>query len=121
MLVGNGRGECCEIGARRFYAGTKIGKDVFSFDGPMTASSNLKFHATATGPAGQLARNAGALMGGCKCVNKVLGVVEAGHGDTTSPIHHYRTARDTNAGTCCEQVISLDRLGNREIVGAQQG
>ena len=47
------RREGSEIGAGRFHASTKIGKEVFSLDGPMTASANLELHATAGGPAGQ--------------------------------------------------------------------
>lgn len=49
------RGKGSEIGAGRFHAAAKIGKEVFSLDRPMTASSNLEFHAAAAGPAGQLA------------------------------------------------------------------
>ena len=42
-----------EIGAGRFHAAAKIGKEVFGLDGPMTASANLEFHATAGGPTRQ--------------------------------------------------------------------
>lgn len=47
------RREGSEIGAGRFHAGTKISKEVFSLDRPMTASSNLEFHTTACGPTRQ--------------------------------------------------------------------
>lgn len=47
------RREGSEIGAGRFHAGTKISKEVFSLDGPMTASANLELHATAGGPTRQ--------------------------------------------------------------------
>jgi hypothetical protein len=114
-------GERGEIRTRHFHSSPKIGKEVFSLDGPMAASANLEFHAAAADPAGQRARSAGEFMCGCKSVNKILRIVQAGDGDTAGTVHHDRAARDTDAGTRCDEVIGFDGLGNGETCGSTAG
>ena len=60
-------------------------------------------------------------MCGCKGVNKTLRIVETGYGDTAGTVHHDRAARDTDAGTRCDEVIGFDRLGNGETCGSAAG
>src|ERR1051326_5556037 len=106
-----------QVAAGGLDPGSKIGKQILGLDRPVAPATNLEFHAAATGPTGQLARDRGAFMGGCEGVDEIFRIVEIGQSYAAGSIYHDPTACNANAGTRCKKVIGLDRLGNGEIGG----
>src|SRR5438270_11554565 len=60
-------------------------------------------------------------MRGCEGVNKVLFVVEVGHGQNKGVVDQHWTVGDANARTYRDEPISADFLGNGEVCRSAAG